>query len=47
MSQSKLHNSDLKDKFMSKIKKIHLSQSWQILIGLVLGVVFGAAFYQN
>ncbi|MDC7952820.1 cation:dicarboxylate symporter family transporter [Liquorilactobacillus mali] len=28
-------------------KKFHISQSWQILIGLALGIIFGILFYQN
>lgn len=32
---------------MIKQKKRHISQSWQIMIGLVLGIVLGAIFYQN
>ncbi|WP_127848560.1 cation:dicarboxylate symporter family transporter [Lacticaseibacillus hulanensis] len=32
---------------MEAHKKWHLSQSWQIAIGLVLGVILGTVFYQN
>lgn len=32
---------------MQKYRKYRLSLGWQILIGLVLGVVLGAVFYQN
>lgn len=32
---------------MLKQKRFHISQSWQIMIGLVLGIALGAAFYQN
>lgn len=32
---------------MQKTKHFRISQSWQIMIGLVLGVVLGVVFYQN
>lgn len=32
---------------MKKYRKYRLSLGWQILIGLVLGIVLGAVFYQN